>query len=230
LCCGANEDDFHLTGFQIERDFGKVEYYDFAQAQEGGICPQCKNPSIGISQGIMVGHICQLGDKHTQASEMLYIDANGNSHVPVMGSYEIGITRLAATICEASHDKYGPIWPISIAPWQVHLCCVRSDDAAAKAFADKLYAQFQADKLEVIYDDRPVSAGVMFADADLLGVPYRVIVSPRNMKEGCCEIVTRNKSVQQKVEVNEVAQTVEEMVRIALIEANFTLSQKRPNK
>lgn len=118
-----------------------------------------------------------------------------------MGCYGIGIGRLAASVCEAHHDDYGPIWPISIAPWQVHLCAVRADDPAVRACADQLYEDLQGKGIEVIYDDRNISAGVMFSDADLLGVPIRVIVSPRNLRENCCEIVTRDKSICQKAPV-----------------------------
>ena len=129
-----------------------------------------------------------------------------------MCCYGIGIGRLAASVCEIHHDEYGPIWPLAIAPWQVHLCCVRADDEQAKAFADSLYGQLQSEHIEVIYDDRIVSAGVMFSDADLLGVPIRVIVSPRNMKEGCCEIVTRDKSVNQKVKTEETIASLKNLL------------------
>jgi len=214
FCCGANEIDYHYTGFNVERDYGSVEYYDFAKAVEGGICPQCKNHSLIISRGVEVGHIFQLGTKYTETMDMNYTDENGNSHHPIMGCYGIGIGRLAASVCEKTHDEYGPIWPLSIAPWQIHLCCVRADDEQVKMFANNLYNQLQSENIEVIYDDRVVSAGVMFSDADLLGVPIRVIVSPRNMKESCCEIVTRDKSVNQKVkaDVNEIIVALKNLI------------------
>ena len=144
---------------------------------------------------------------------MSYIDENGNSHHPIMGCYGIGVGRLAASVCEAHHDNYGPIWPLSIAPWQVHLCCVRADDGPVRTFADNLYDQLQSEKIEVIYDDRAVSAGVKFSDADLLGVPVRVIVSPRNMEEHCCEIVTRDKKINQKVRVAEVIPFIHNLMK-----------------
>jgi len=212
LCCGANETDYHYTGFQIERDLGNTEYHDFAKVTESGICPQCGNPALVISRGIEVGNIFQLGTKYTKAMDMQYIDENGESHFPIMGCYGIGVGRLAAAVCEARHDDYGPVWPISIAPWQVHICCVRSDDAEARETADNLYNRLQAENIEVIYDDRSVSAGVMFSDADLLGVPVRVIVSPRNMKESCCEIVTRDKTVNQKVKIDEAVGAVQTLI------------------
>ncbi|MBP3940571.1 MAG: proline--tRNA ligase [Christensenellaceae bacterium] len=199
LICGANEENYHMTGFNIARDFGKVSFIDLAKIPEGGICPVCGKKSITISRGIEVGNIFQLGTKYSKAMGMTYYDSEGNSQYPIMGCYGIGVGRLAASVCEARHDDYGPIWPIMIAPWEVHLCCVRSDDAEAKAAADELYESLLRTGTEVIYDDRNVRAGAMFSDADLLGVPVRVVVSPRNLKEGIVEIATRDKKIQKKV-------------------------------
>ncbi len=129
-----------------------------------------------------------------------------------MGCYGIGVGRLAASVCEAHHDDYGPIWPMSVAPWQVHLCAVRADDAEVKAYADSLYDELRAKGIEVIYDDRKVSAGVMFSDADLLGVPLRVIVSPRNMKQGVVELSARDKSFSESAETASAAERIEALV------------------
>ena len=212
LVCGANKEDYHYTGFNIERDYGEVEYHDFSKAFAGGICPACGKPHLTVSNGIEVGNIFQLGTKYTKTMGMTYLDENGETQNPIMGCYGIGVGRLAASVCEASHDDYGPIWPISIAPWQVHLCCVRSDDAECKAFADKLYADLQRDGVEVIYDDRDVRAGVMFSDADLLGTPLRVVVSPRNLGEGVVEITSRDKSINMKVPTAESFDTVKKTI------------------
>ena len=115
---------------------------------------------------------------------MKYVDANGKEKVPIMGCYGIGIGRLAASICEAHHDDYGPIWPISVAPWQVHICCMRADKIECKEVTDKIYNELQSSNVEVLYDDRKVSAGVMFSDADLLGIPIRIIAGPKNIEQG----------------------------------------------
>ncbi len=194
LVCGANLTDYHYVGLDFERDIQDVEFYDFAKIQEGGICPKCGKHTITVSRGIEVGNIFQLGTKYTKSMNMTYVDNEGNLQYPIMGCYGIGVGRLAASICEVHHDDYGPIWPKAIAPYQVHLCAVRSDDQEIKNFADNLYNQLQQRGVEVIYDDRKVSAGIMFSDADLLGVPLRVIVSPRNIKQGVVEIVARDKS------------------------------------
>ena len=145
--------------------------------------------------------------------DMKYLDENGKEQYPIMGCYGIGVGRMAASICEVRHDDWGPIWPITIAPWQVHLCCLRSDDAEAKAKADELYAALQDKGIEVIYDDRDVRPGAMFADADLLGVPVRVVVSPRNLAEGAIEISTRDKQIDKEmVPVDDALARVDEII------------------
>lgn len=218
LCCGGNKTDYHYTGLDIARDLRDVTFHDFAKAAEGGICPKCGRPSITISRGIEVGNIFQLGTKYTKSMSMQYLDNEGIAHYPVMGCYGIGVGRLAASVCEAHHDEHGPIWPISIAPWQVHLCAVRSDETAVREYADRLYEQLNSSGIEVIYDDRSVSAGVMFSDADLLGIPVRVIVSPRNMKERCCEIVARDKSFSFKVPLDNAQEKISEILQKLLEE------------
>lgn len=210
--CGANEDEYHYTGLNMKRDVPNAEYVDVAKIVDGGICPKCGKHTIHLSRGIEVGNIFQLGTKYTKSMNMQYLDAEGNSQYPIMGCYGIGVGRLAASVCEAHHDDYGPIWPLSIAPWQVHLCCLRADDAEAKTCADELYDTMQKEHIEVIYDDRNVRPGVMFSDADLLGVPIRVVVSPRNMKESVVELSTRDKSVQKKVPISETLSVVKELM------------------
>ncbi|MBE5785283.1 MAG: proline--tRNA ligase [Clostridiales bacterium] len=208
LCCGATKEEYHNTGFCIERDCPDAEYHDFAKITEGGICPRCRKPVITVSRGIEVGNIFQLGTKYTKSMGMQYLDQEGKLQYPIMGCYGIGVGRLAASVCEAKHDDYGPIWPMSIAPWQVHLCCMRADNAEVHAYADSLYEALLDKGVEVIYDDRSVSAGVMFSDADLLGVPVRVVCSPRNMKDGCIELSTRDKSFSAKVPVAEAVERI----------------------
>ena len=147
---------------------------------------------------------------------MTYTDSEGNILNPIMGCYGIGVGRLAASICEAHHDDYGPIWPIAIAPWQVHICAVRADDSEVKAYADNLYNTLTEKGIEVIYDDRNVSAGVMFSDADLLGVPFRVVVSPRNMKGGIVEIASRDKSLKTSATLDTAVDEITALVKNAL--------------
>ncbi len=216
LVCGANKSEYHMKGLDFTRDVPSAEFRDFSKATVGGICPCCGKKTLTVSRGIEVGNIFQLGTKYTKAMNMTYTDADGNLQYPIMGCYGIGVGRLAASICEVHHDDYGPIWPISIAPWQLHLCAVRSDDAEVKAFADKLYEELLAKGVEVIYDDRNISAGVMFSDADLLGVPYRAVVSPRNMKKGIVEVVGRDKKFSAEISMDSAAEDIEKVIIEAL--------------
>ena len=215
---GANEEGFHYAGLNLERDVGEIEYVDIGKALEGGICPVCGKPTLTLTRGIEVGNIFQLGDKYTSSMGMKYVDKDGTLKTPIMGCYGIGVGRLAASVCEARHDDYGPIWPMSIAPWQVQLCALRADDPEVRDFADKLYEDLQNAGVEVLYDDRPVSAGVMFSDADLTGIPLRVVVSPKGLKNGTVEISKRDKSYMDKVESGKALESVKALVESMLAE------------
>ena len=212
LSCGANKNEYHLTGLDMSRDVPNAEYHDFAKITDGGICPECGEKEISISRGIEVGNIFQLGTKYSKSMNMTYLDKDGNTQIPIMGCYGIGVGRLAASVCEVCHDDYGPIWPMAIAPWQVHICAVRSDDEKVKAAADKLYEDLQNAGVEVIYDDRNVRAGVMFSDADLIGVPLRIVVSPRNLDEGVFELNSRDKKISEKINPEDALARVKELI------------------
>lgn len=213
VCCGANQDGYHYTGLDMRRDVPDAEYHDFAKVQEGDICPKCGKPALTVSRGIEVGNIFQLGTKYTDAMDMTYVDADGNTEHPIMGCYGIGVGRLAAAILEEHRDEHGPVWPLSVAPWQVELCAVRADNPEVKALADSLYKELQKLGIEVLYDDRQVSAGVMFADADLLGLPYRAVVSPRNLKQNVVEVTSRDKSFSESVPAENAAAEIAGIIR-----------------
>jgi prolyl-tRNA synthetase len=166
-----------------------------AKALEGSACPACGKNTITAKNGIEVGNIFQLGIKYTESMGMQYVDKDGNLQYPIMGCYGIGVGRLAASVCEARHDKFGPIWPISIAPWQVHLCALMSDTPEVADAAAKIYDGLMKAGIEVIFDDRAVSPGVMFSDADLLGCPLRLIVSPKTCQRNAVEFVSRDKEL-----------------------------------
>ena len=204
LVAGANREGFHLRGLNLERELGQIDYADIAKVKPGGICPCCKKPALAIQRGIEVGNIFQLGTKYSEPMHMQFAAQDGTMHYPVMGCYGIGIGRLAASVCEAHHDEHGPVFPMTIAPWEVHICCIRPDDEETKKAADRLYEELAKQKIEVLYDDREgVRGGQMFADADLIGVPIRVIVRPRTVKEDKIEVTTRDKAVQEMVEISE---------------------------
>lgn len=208
LVAGANKAGYHVKGFNIPRDLGKVEYVDVAKAVEGGICPVCGKHSITVKRGIEVGNIFQLGKKYTESMDMQYLDSDGTLKHPIMGCYGIGVGRLIASVCQASRDDYGPIWPMSIAPWQVHICALRADNPEVRATADAIYASLTKAGVEVIYDDRNVSAGVMFSDADLLGVPLRLVISPKTLERGAVEFSARNKSFREDLAIDGVKDAV----------------------
>lgn len=208
MVAGANKEGYHYCGLNLERDLGEVDYQDISKIREDGICPCCGKPTITIQRGIEVGNIFQLGTKYTKAMNMQYTDEKGELQYPIMGCYGIGVGRLAASIMEAHHDEHGPVWPISVAPWEVQICCLRVDDEECKRVSDELYEQLQQDGVEVIYDDRDVRPGAMFSDADLIGAPIRVVVSPRNLKESCVEMTTRDQTVKEMVPLQDAREAV----------------------
>ena len=218
--CGANEENYHYTGLSLKRDVGELAFVDVGKAMEGGICPVCGKHTLSLTRGIEVGNIFQLGDRYTSSMGMKYIDRDGTLKTPIMGCYGIGVGRLAAAVCEARHDDYGPIWPMTITPWQVQLCALRSDDSEVRAFADKLYEDLQDAGIEVLYDDRQVSAGIMFSDADLTGIPLRVVVSPKGLKNGTVEISKRDKSYLEKFDKSAVLGQIQQLVTSMLREIN----------
>lgn len=212
LVCGANEVDYHYKGFNIKRDYGDVEFVDVAKIFEGAICPVCGKKTVSISNGIEIGNIFQLGTKYTKSMDMTYLDRDGVAQNPIMGCYGIGVGRLVASICEESHDDYGPIWPISIAPWQVEICNLRRKDDEVSAQCEKLYDELQARKIEVLYDDRDMRPGSMFADADLFGIPVRAVISPKTMQKGVVEVSYRDKSFKGEIAIDEAADKICGMV------------------
>lgn len=221
LVAGGNEIDVHFSGLNIERDIGKVDYVDVAKAKEGGICPVCGKRSLKISRGIEIGNIFQLGDKYTKAMGMTYLDANNTERYPIMGCYGIGVGRLIASVCQESHDDYGPIWPMSIAPWQVEVCNLRVSDQSVNDCAEGLVKDLESRGVEVLYDDREVRPGFMFADADLFGVPVRVVVSPKNCEKGVVEVSARDKSFKTEFPIKDAAKEITNLVNKMLEEFNI---------
>lgn len=212
LICGANEEGYHFTGLNMDRDVPNAEYADVAKATVGGVCPKCGKHSLTIKNGIEVGNIFQLGRRYTESMGMTYDDEKGNRVNPIMGCYGIGVGRLMASVCEEHHDQYGPVWPISIAPWEIEICALRADQAHVKEEANKLYKSLMDEGYEVLFDDRTVSAGFMFSDADLLGSPVRIVISPKTLDRGVVEIVTRDKTIKEDVPIECAMQRTKERV------------------
>ena len=191
---GANRPETHLRNANYPRDFAVDVLADIANAEAGHGCPRCGERLLA-ERGIEVGHVFKLGTGIAESLGASYVDQDGQQRPIVMGSYGIGVGRLLAAAVEANHDEKGIVWPRSIAPFQAHLVALGANrDADVAQEADRVYRELQAAGLEVLYDDRDESPGVKFNDADLLGMPVRLTVSPRNMKQGAIEVKGRTEA------------------------------------
>lgn len=186
---GADAPQRHVVGLVAGRDFRVDEYIEAAEVKEGDPAPEGQG-TLTLERGIELGHIFQLGRKYTKAFDVQILDENGKRTVPTMGSYGIGVTRMLAVLAEQRHDDKGLNWPVAVAPYQVHVA-VANKDAAALEAGEKLVAALDAAGFEVLFDDRPkVSPGVKFKDAELLGMPFAVILG-RAFKDGLVELRIR---------------------------------------
>ena len=188
---GANKTNYHSINVNFERDFPLPPFVDLREPKDGDICGRCGKGKLKGARGIEVGNIFQLGTHYSERMKgASYTDANGKEVPYYMGCYGIGIGRTLATIAELYHDERGLIWPAVVSPYQVHLLHLGKDEAVIKR-AQKLYKDIQTWHLEVIYDDREASAGSKLADADLLGIPQRVLISEKSMAAGGVEFKAR---------------------------------------
>lgn len=210
LICGANKSNYHIKGISMDRDIKPKEYFDVAKVNEKDNCPYCPG-TLNFKRGIEVGNIFQLGTKYTESMNMTYIDSDGQKRHPIMGCYGIGIGRLLACIIEARHDENGPIWPMAVAPWQIHICVLKSKKEDMASIGLNIYNKLKSE-YDVIIDDRNVAPGIQFAEADLLGVPLRIIVSERNIKNNQLEISTRDKSINKLINIDDLEKEVREIV------------------
>ncbi len=211
LVAGANKPNYHIKGISMVRDIKAEKYIDVSRVSDGDSCSKCGG-KLKLSRGIEVGNIFQLGTKYTESMNMTYTDVDGKQKTPIMGCYGIGVGRLLASIIEASHDDYGPIWPAAVAPWQIHICILNSTKEDVHQTGIKLYEDLGRN-YEVLLDDRNVGAGIMFADADLLGIPIRLIVSTRNLEKGEVEIATRDKKIRKSVKLEDIHTAIEDICR-----------------
>jgi prolyl-tRNA synthetase len=199
LVAGANEDGYHLLNVNYGRDYSAALVCDIAAARDGDACAQCGSP-LRTSRGVEVGNIFQLGTRYTEVLGATYLDREGKHQPVVMGSYGIGAGRLLACIVEAHHDDKGLIWPMSVAPYQVYLIQMPGAEAEAEA----LYAALNEVGIEVLFDDRDETAGVKFNDADLLGIPIRLTLGKRSLKEGGVEFKRRDHDEKEIVPLADV--------------------------
>ncbi|NQW22767.1 MAG: proline--tRNA ligase [SAR202 cluster bacterium] len=191
---GANKADTHFKAANYPRDFKADIVADIALAQPGQLCVRCGH-ALESTRGVEVGHIFKLGTFFSESLGAMFLDSEGQQHPIIMGCYGIGVGRLLAAAIEQSNDEKGIVFPASIAPYQVHLVGLNLADQAVAEAADQLYKELEAGGIEVLYDDREDSAaGVKFNDADLMGLPVRLVVSPRNLKNGMAEVKGRTES------------------------------------
>lgn len=211
LVCGANRENHHMKNFNVSRDLPHATIVDIATVKTGDTCAKCGAP-LQIKRGIEVGQIFKLGTRYTESMKMTFTDEKGNEVTPIMGCYGIGVGRLIGSICEASHDEFGPIWPLPVAPWQVQICAMKLDKPAIFETAEALYDDLQKAGIEVLYDDRNLTAGIQFAEADLTGIPFRLIVAPRALEQGMIEYKVRGSDESGLIPINEAVAFIQKRI------------------
>ena len=207
---GANQENYHLLNVDLERDCTlTIDYCDIHQVTAEGKCNFCKEGKLKIIRGIEVGHIFKLQDKYTKAMNFIIPTEEGNSKAPLMGCYGIGVNRTLAAIIEQNHDASGLIWPKSIAPFTVNLLTLDLKDQACYDYSEELYNQLLAKNIEVLWDDREERAGFKFKDADLLGIPYQIIIGKKSLSAGEIEVKVRRNNIKSKIKLNAVLKWLE---------------------
>ena len=205
--CGANRTHHHHTNVNFGRDLPLPELGDFKLAKEGDGCPRCAG-RLQAARGIEIGHIFKLGTKYSEAMNCRYLDAEGQSLPVVMGCYGIGVSRMAAAWIEQNHDDKGILWSRHIAPFDVHLVGLNLEDARVSQQAEALYKRLHDDKIDVLFDDRPLRAGEKFSDADLIGIPLRITLSKRTVEQGKVEFKRRQDPKADLLTVDEAIQRI----------------------
>ena len=214
LVAGANEVDTHFKGISTTRDLKDATFVDVAKVTNEDCCPICGEKTISISNGIEVGNIFKLGEKYTKAMKMSYLDDNGKSHTPIMGCYGIGVGRLMASVLEAKGNEKQTNWPVTIAPFNIHICPIDyTKNIEIKELPDSLYVKLGNLGYETLLDDRNKSAGVKFADADLVGAPIRIVLSPRNIENKQYEVKTRDSEESDLIDIDKIEKYIENKMK-----------------
>ena len=210
---GANKHGYHLKNVNYPRDFQVDLIADIALACTGDGCPKCTG-KLSASLGIEVGHVFKLGTFLSEKFNAFYLDDDGTSKTVIMGCYGIGLGRLLAAIVEQSHDDKGIIWPLSVTPYQVYLCPLYlADNLEVTSAVEKVYQELQEVGIEVLFDDRNESPGVKFNDADLLGIPLRLTLSPRTLQSGSVEVKWRMRKEAQLLPLENLATEINRLLR-----------------
>lgn len=213
--CGANEKDLHIKNVNIEQDFNVTEFHDLRSVTCGDECPRCEG-KLEIHRGIEVGHIFKLGTKYSEAMGATFLDTDGKEKPMVMGCYGIGVGRTGAAAIEQNNDEGGIIWPMPLAPYQVIITIVNPKDDEVRTTAESIYESLKLEGIEVILDDRNERPGIKFKDADLIGIPVRITVGGRGIKEGKVEVKHRKEKDAANIEIEKVVEEVINIVKSAL--------------
>ncbi len=208
MVCGANEDGYHFRGVNFGRDMPKPRFADVRIAAAGDAVPGKPGAKLSARRGIEVGHIFQLGDKYSKAMNVCAEMPEGGARPVLMGCYGIGVTRIVAAAIEQGNDERGMIFPDAIAPFAAVVIPISPKDGEARAAAEKIYKQLRAAGVDALYDDRPLRPGVMFAEADLLGIPHRLVISERGIKANTAEYKHRTAKDPQNIPLEKAAQTI----------------------
>ncbi len=209
---GANQTDRHMTGVNLERDFQVERFADLRNAAAGDPCPRCSAP-MALKHAIEVGHVFKLGTKYSEALDAKFLDAHEQQHPAIMGCYGIGVNRILAALIETRHDADGIIWPLALAPYEVILSPLNVNQADVLEVTEKLYEELTAAGIDVLLDDRDQRPGVKFKDADLIGIPLRVVIGGRGLKEGQLEIKWRSEPAPAMIPRARAAATIAEWIR-----------------
>lgn len=211
LYSGANKNDFHLSGIDLQRDAAQTEYFDLRRAQSGEQCTRCGS-ALDVFKAIELGHIFKLGTKYSDAMGANFLDEQGKDHPIVMGSYGIGVERVLACYLEQNHDDRGIVWDKTLAPYQFHLLALNMKKPDVAEAAEKIYTELKAKGYDVLFDDRDAQAGFKFNDADLMGFPVQIIVGEKNLKENKAEVKVRKTGERLTVELSELYDKVIELL------------------
>ncbi len=211
LITGANESEYHIVNVTPERDFNIKELADLTAAKDGDKCPLCGG-EIKELKTIEVGHIFKLGTKYSKAMDAVFSDKDGKKKVIIMGSYGIGVERIMATAVEQRSDDKGIIWPITIAPFEIILLNLDVRDREINAIAEEIYINLKKENIEVLYDDRDISPGMKFKDADLIGIPFRINIGKKSIEKGGIEFIRRETGEKKILPVEEIIMFAKEQI------------------
>ena len=207
---GANKEGYHFKGVSISRDVKPESFVDISKVNEGDRCPICGAP-LKVKRGIEVGNIFQLGTKYSKSMGLTVNTPNGVIN-PIMGCYGIGVGRCMASIAEEYSDDKGLVWPMSIAPWHIYLCPLRLDNEEIKTSSEKLYSKLINENFEVLYDDRDISAGIKLKDSELMGIPVRIVISPKTLENNEVEITIRESGEKFFVPIEKLSRKLDELI------------------